>query len=88
MPDDRPDYVPRLWARNSVNRWFWSDPRRMFWRLLALPVMITAVGVLALTGHDWVPGIVAATAGVLSAFQPAIYGPRALRATRRERMKP
>jgi Flp pilus assembly protein TadB len=81
---ERPDYVPRTWTQGRMNRAFQADPRRVVAWFIVVPALavLLAAGLLA-TG-SWL-GLVPAIAAVALLGQAAVYLPRALRASRRDR---
>jgi hypothetical protein len=86
---ERPDHVPRTWTQGRMNRAFQDDPRRVVAWFIVAPalVVLLAVGLLAvglLATGSWL-GLVAAVAAVPLLWQAAVYLPRALRASRRDR---
>jgi hypothetical protein len=80
--DQRPDYVPPLWTRGTMNRRFWSNPRRVFWWLVLTPAVSIITAALMLIGNQALIGLIILVTGVINAVQAAIYAPRAHRASR------
>jgi hypothetical protein len=80
----RPDYVPRAWTQGSIDTRFQQSPARVFWWLIGMAVIPTAIGVTLLaSGSVWSAdglGAVCLFVGVISIWQALVYCPKALRA--------
>jgi hypothetical protein len=81
---ERPDFVPAMWSRGRLNRWVGQEPRRVVAWFTCAPVIAVLVAIGFVLSGSWLGWLVAVAAAVLL-VQSAVYLPRALEASRRQR---
>jgi Flp pilus assembly protein TadB len=81
---ERPGYVPRTWTQGRMNRAFQADPRRVVAWFIVVPALAVVLAVVLLATGSRL-GVIPAIAAIALLWQSAVYLPRALRASRRDR---
>lgn len=81
--EDRSDWLPPMWTRGRLNRWWARSPGRMVVWFFGMPLLGLVATVVTATSGSW-RWIIFAVPTVLLTRQSVTYGPRAWRAYRNQ----